>query len=72
MYNDAKTRNKSGFKEKITEGYPGEVYQGICRCVDRNVIQVQYTCNDLVYAKYMKSDVMQVQYVQSTPVLTIN
>ena len=39
---------KVEYKEKITERYPGEVYQGISRCVEwRNITRVsvgiQYT-----------------------------
>ena len=38
MYNDAKFKIKVDLKEKITETYPGEFYQGICRCVEwRNI-----------------------------------
>ena len=33
IFNFAKFKIEVDLKEKITEGYPGEVYQGICRCV---------------------------------------
>ena len=35
IFNGAKFKIKVDLKEKITERYPGEVDQGICRCGER-------------------------------------
>ena len=38
IFNGAKFKIKVDLKEKITERYPGKVYQGICRCVEQRSI----------------------------------
>ena len=38
IFNSAKFTIKVDLKEKITKGYSGEVYQRICRCVERRSI----------------------------------
>ena len=47
--NGAKFKIEVDLKESITERYPGEVYQGICRCVQqknitRALVSTQCTC----------------------------
>ena len=46
MYNSAKFKIKVDLKKKITERYPGEVYQGICRSVEQRRAFISYQKND--------------------------